>query len=39
MKRIVFFAVFSFDLETVNEPYQEFFETYAAVCYHLDRLK
>ena len=33
------FAVFSFDLETVNVPYQEFCETYAAGCYHLDRLK
>ena len=31
-------AVFSFDLETVNVPYQEFCETYAAGCYHLDRL-
>ena len=33
------FAVFSFDLETVNVPYQEFCEAYAAGCYHLDRLK
>ena len=33
------FAVFSFDLETVNVPYQEFCETYAASCYHLDRSK
>ena len=33
------FAVFSFDLETVNVSYQEFCETYAAGCYHLDRLK
>ena len=33
------FAVFSFDLETVNVPYQEFCETYATGCYHLDRLK
>ena len=33
------FAVFSFDLETVNMPYQAFCETYAAGCYHLDRLK
>ena len=33
------FAVFSFDLETVNMPYQEFCEAYAAGCYHLDRLK
>ena len=33
------FAVFSFDLETVNVQYQEFYETYAAGCYHLDRLK
>ena len=33
------FAVFSFDLEAVNVPYQEFCETYAAGCYHLDRLK
>ena len=28
-----------FHLETVNVPYQEFCETYAASCYHLDRLK
>ena len=33
------FAVFSFDLETVNVPYQEFCKTYAAGCYNLDRLK
>ena len=33
------FAVFSFDLETVNVPDQEFCEAYAAGCYHLDRLK
>ena len=33
------FAVFSFDLETVNVPYQEVCEAYAADCYHLDRLK
>ena len=33
------FGVFSFDLETVNVPYQEFCEAYAAGCYHLDRLK
>ena len=33
------FAVFSFDLETVNVPYQEFCEAYGAGCYHLDRLK
>ena len=33
------FAVFSFDLETVNVPYQEFCETYAAGCYHLHRLR
>ena len=33
------FAVFFFDLETVNVPYQEFCEAYAAGCYHLDRLK
>ena len=33
------FAVFSFDLEIVNVPYQDFCETYAAACYHLDRLK
>ena len=32
------FAVFSFDLETVNVPYREFCQTYAAGCYHLDRL-
>ena len=32
-------AVFSFDLETVNVPYQEFCEAYGAGCYHLDRLK
>ena len=32
-------AVFSFDVETVNVPYQEFCETYAAGCYHLNRLK
>ena len=33
------FGVFSFDLETVNVPYQEFCEPYAAGCYHLDRLR
>ena len=33
------FGVFSFDLETVNVSYHEFCETYAAGCYHLDRLK
>ena len=33
------FAVFSFDLETVNVEYQEYCEAYAAGCYHLDRLK
>ena len=33
------FAVFSFDLENVNVPYQEFCETYAAGGYHLDRSK
>ena len=33
------FAVFSFDRETVNVPYQEFCEAYAAGCYHLDRSK
>ena len=30
---------FSFDLETVNVPYQEFSEAYAAGSCHLDRLK
>ena len=33
------FAVFYFDLETVNVCYQELCETYAAGCYHLDRLR
>ena len=33
------FAVFSFDFETVNVPYQEICETYVAGCYHLNRLK
>ena len=33
------FAVFPFDLETVNLPYQEFCETFAAGCYYVDRLK
>ena len=33
------FAVFSFEVETVNVPYQEFCEAYGAGCYHLDRLK
>ena len=33
------FAVLSFDLETVNVPYQEFCEAYGAGCYHLDRFK
>ena len=32
-------GVFSFDLETVNVPFQEFCETYAAGYCHLDRLK
>ena len=31
--------MFSSDLETVNVPYQEFCEKYAAGCYQLDRLK
>ena len=38
-KKDCLFAVFSFDLEFVNMPYQEFCETYAAGCYQLDRLK
>ena len=33
------FLVSSFHLETVNVPYQEYCEAYAAGCYHLDRLK
>ena len=33
------FAVFSFDLETVNVPNQDFCEAYAAGCFHLNRLK
>ena len=32
-------AVFAFDLETVNVDYKLYFECYAAVCYHLNRLK
>ena len=31
--------VFSFNVETVNVPYQGFCEAYAASCYHLNRLK
>ena len=38
-ERDCLFAVFSFDLETVNVSDQEFCETYAAGCYHLGRLK
>ena len=37
MKKL--FAVFSFNLETVNVPYQEFRAAYAAGWYHLDHLK
>ena len=33
------FAVFSFDLETVNVQYQKFCEAYTAGCYHLKSLK
>ena len=33
------FAVFYFDLQTVNVSYQEFCEADAAGCYHLSRLK
>ena len=32
------YNVFAFDLETVNVPYQEYCEAYAAGCYHLNRL-